>query len=59
MVESPYKGLAVDQWKAKTGELIKKHPLDSPEIVEVVLQSWSDIFDSRLGPKQFRIGTDI
>ncbi len=28
-------------------------------MVEVVLQSWNDIFDSKLGPKGFQIGKHI
>jgi len=59
MAESPYAGLPVDQWEQKTKELIDKHPLKSAEIVEIVLQSWNDIFDSKLGPKRFQIGRDI
>lgn len=59
MVESPYDGLSIDQWQAKTEELIAKHPLDSSDIVGSVLQSWSDIFDSKLGSKGFQIGRDI
>ena len=59
MADSPYLGLTVEQWKRKTEELVKTHPLAVDEIVAVVLQSWSDIFDSKLGPKAFQIGKDI
>jgi hypothetical protein len=59
MSESPYAGLPTDQWCAKTEELVNAHPLTRAEIVEAVLQAWHDIFDSRLGPKQFQIGKDI
>lgn len=59
MAESPYLGLTVEQWPGKTNELLALHPLKPAEIVEITLQSWSDIFDSRLGPKGFQIGKDI
>jgi hypothetical protein len=59
MADSPYKGLPVDQWIQKTEKLVKKHPLSSTEIVEVVFKSWEDIFNSRIGAKGFRIGKDI
>lgn len=59
MAESPYQGKDFEQWNEVTAELLKKHPLDQEEIVDVVLQSWSDIFNSKLGPKEFQIGRDI
>jgi hypothetical protein len=59
MADSPYAGLSVDKWLEKTKELVQQHPLKKEEIVEVVLQAWKDIFDSRLGPKGFQIGKDI
>lgn len=59
MSNSPYLGKHVDQWNEVTEELLKRHPLDQEEIVDVVLQSWRDIFNSKLGPKEFQIGRDI
>jgi hypothetical protein len=59
MSASPYEGVPVDQWMRKTEELVKKHPLKSAEIVEVVFLSWEDIFNSKIGSKGFRIGKDI
>jgi hypothetical protein len=59
MAESPYSGLAPVEWLQKTQQLIQEHPLERDEIVQVVLQAWKDIFDSRLGPKGFQIGKDI
>lgn len=56
---SPYAGVHVPDWKIKTQELIESHPLKTAEIVEVVLQAWNDIFDSKLGPKGFQIGVHI
>ncbi len=59
MEKSPYADLAIEQWSEKTKKLVKHHPLEASEMVEIVLQAWSDIFDSKLGPKEFKIGRDI
>ena len=59
MTDSPYVGIELADWESRTKELVSAHPLATAEIVEVVLQSWRDIFDSRLGPKGFQIGKDI
>jgi hypothetical protein len=59
MADSPYLGKSFEQWEKVTAELLKKHPLNHEEIVDVVLQSWRDIFNSKLGPKEFQIGRDI
>jgi hypothetical protein len=56
---SPYKALPVEGWENKTRQLIKKHPLDPDEIVEVVMKVWGDIFLSDIGSKPFRIGSDL
>ena len=56
---SPYAGLAVDDWAAKTRELIDQHPLDMGELHTVVLRVWADIFESGIGSKPFRIGIDL
>ncbi|MDR3737496.1 MAG: ScaI family restriction endonuclease [Terracidiphilus sp.] len=59
MADSPYLGLAEAKWLQKTNELIEAHPLKTKEIKEVVLQAWDDLFDSKFGPKNFKIGTHI
>jgi hypothetical protein len=59
MADSPYVGLPPEQWMEKTRELARECPLRAEEMMEVVLQAWKDIFDSRLGPKAFKIGKDI
>ncbi|GAB4290651.1 MAG: hypothetical protein Fur0025_25580 [Oscillatoriaceae cyanobacterium] len=56
---SPYEGLAPQDWEAKTRELIAKHPLDSTELYEVVLQQWDGIFESLITSKGYRIGIDF
>jgi hypothetical protein len=59
MAVSPYAGLAENAWLKKTEELVSAHPLKTSEIRCVVLQAWSDIFDSKLGPHNFQIGRHI
>lgn len=56
---SPYYGLNQDQWLAKTNDLIAAHPLKPTEMVELVLTCWKDIFVSRLGGLDYRIGHEI
>jgi hypothetical protein len=48
-----------EEWDDKTRDLIREHPLDEKEIVEVVLSSWASIFKSALGEKGFQIGEHI
>jgi len=56
---SPYRGLPEEKWLARTKRLIAAHPLKQKEIVEVVLSSWDAIFQSRIGPKGFKMGPDL
>ncbi len=56
---SPYTGLSIQQWEAKTLELINEHPLDPNELYEIVTSVWEDIFRSGIGSKPFRIGEDL
>ena len=58
-MNSPYKGKKPNQWLAVTKQLIAKHPLSTKEIKEVVLDSWEEIFRSKIGKKPYRIGKDI
>lgn len=59
MMDSPYAGLPVQEWEAKTKQLIKLHPLNPNEIYAVVLKSWNDLFDSKIGSRPFKIGQDL
>lgn len=53
---SPYDSLSEDKWIDKTLELINSHPLKD-EIKDIVLKSWDDIFNSKIG--SFSIGKEI
>ena len=52
-MESPYKNLPKEKWMEKTRELVDNHPLKD-KIKDVVLKSWNDIFNSKIG--SFSIG---
>lgn len=56
---SPYDGLAPSAWRARTDELIAKHPLDMDDTRDVVLATWASIFRSNIGTQGFVIGRDI
>jgi hypothetical protein len=58
-VISPYSGVPEKKWVEKTKKLIAAHPLDPRELVEVALQAWDAIFQSKIGPHRFRIGTHL
>ncbi|HGG7548015.1 TPA: ScaI family restriction endonuclease [Neisseria meningitidis] len=49
---SPYASLNEELWISKTEELIKQHPLSEKEIVQLCLDSWENIFSSRIGNLQ-------
>lgn len=53
----PYNGLHSNEWRAKTEELISRHPLNPHEIVDVTLKAWQNIFESSIGG--FHIGKEI
>lgn len=57
--DSPYSGVSHERWIEKTKELVAAHPLGTKEIVEVVLEAWEGIFESTIGKKGFKIGTEI
>ncbi len=46
---SPYSGLPVEQWEAKTKEIIEQYPLDLETIREIALASWSSLWLTKLG----------
>jgi ScaI-like restriction endonuclease len=46
---SPYTGIPIEQWEARTSELIKQHPLDLETIREVALASWGTLWLTKIG----------
>ncbi|MHB8241094.1 MAG: ScaI family restriction endonuclease [Solirubrobacteraceae bacterium] len=57
--QSPYDGVSADKWVAKTNALLKDYPVKRSELVEIVLDEWASIFDSRIGKLGLRIGEHI
>lgn len=55
---SPYISLEKSQWKSMTEELVSNHPLDTDEIVEVVLDAWDRILLTKIGG-ELQIGVDV
>ncbi len=55
-IQSPYAGVPVEEWQAKTLELIKQHPLNSSEIYELINQVWHEIFESNITSSAYKIG---
>ena len=55
----PYEGRERNEWETTTAALVRMHPLNPKEIVEVVLATWNGIFESRIGDRGFRLGIDI
>jgi hypothetical protein len=59
MRASPYRGIPRARWLTITQELVASHPLSSEELVNVCLDAWTDIFQSKIGKKPFFIGEQI
>ena len=57
-MSSPYDRLLSYQWKLKTEELVAAHPLETSEIVQVVLEAWEGILMTQIAGK-LQIGVDI
>lgn len=47
---SPYNNQEEKNWKKITEKLIGEHPLSKEQIVDAVLTSWKQIFESKIGP---------
>lgn len=57
-MSSPYDGLRVSQWEAKTIGIIKSYPMSTDTIVEIVTETWESIFESTIG-RHAKIGQHI
>jgi hypothetical protein len=49
----------VSKWSQTTDKLLRVFPLAMGDLVKVVLACWEDIFHSKIGAWQYRIGKDI
>lgn len=57
-MSSPYKNLELSEWKNKTIDLVDNHPIDTREIVEIVLDAWERILTTKIGG-ELQIGVDV
>lgn len=57
-MNSPYENRMVACWDAITQQLLNKHPLTEDEIVEIVLDAWDSIMQTKIGGK-LQIGVDV
>jgi hypothetical protein len=46
---SPYKELPVEEWAAKTKELVERHPLNLKTIREVAIATWGTLWLTKIG----------
>ncbi len=53
-----YAGLEPNEWQEKTKELVRDHPLDMNEIIDVVLEAWDGIMRTKIAD-ELQIGVDI
>ena len=58
-MNNPYNNHNIYEWYEITCKLIENHPLDMDIVVETVLESWKDIFQSSFGKNNAKIGKDI
>ena len=56
---SPYYKINPQKWQSITKKLIEDPPLPMNEVRDVVLDSWNNIFHSKIGEKPYLIGKDI
>lgn len=55
---SPYEGVPISGWQMLTERIVQQHPLDTKEIVEVVLEAWDKIMLTKIGG-ELQIGVHI
>lgn len=61
MMRSPYKKNCNKDWLAITKDLVEKHPLESEEIVDVILLCWNSITNLKfnLNDEEIFVGKEI
>jgi hypothetical protein len=48
-MQSPYANIPTEEWKSVTWKLVDSHPLKTGQILESALQSWSRLWNTRVG----------
>lgn len=59
MTGSPYQGTSSSEWLGVTGGLLREFPLTQDQLVNLVLRSWEQIYESSFGSGKLRVGSDI
>lgn len=57
-MKSPYENQPIEKWPEITEKIVEQHPLDVNEIVEIVLEAWERILNTKIGG-ELQIGKDI
>ena len=57
-MSSPYIGHPQSEWDKITKQLVSQYPLKTNDIIDVVLQAWEGIFNTKIAG-ELQIGTDI
>ena len=57
-MKSPYKGSNIENWEIITQKILKKHPIDTNELVQITLSAWEKIFKTKIGG-ELQIGVDV
>ncbi|MCT0255309.1 MULTISPECIES: ScaI family restriction endonuclease [unclassified Synechocystis] len=52
---SPYHDLSVEEWLAKTKDLVNQHPLDFETIRRVALKCWHTLWSTTIGESELSV----
>src|SRR3990172_7631726 len=59
MKRSHYARLPPSKWLRVTEKLLRQFPIKTDDLVKTVLESWQDIFKSKIGQHSYHIGREI
>ncbi len=55
---SPYKNIDIDKWEEKTKQLLYEYPMDMSDMVDVVLEAWESVLNTKIAEK-YKVGIDV
>lgn len=55
---NPYQGISIEGWRNITQEIVHQNPINKNEIVEIILEAWEKILDTKIGG-DLQVGVDI
>jgi len=59
MKSSPFRAVPPSKWLRVTQRLLQQFPIKPADLVSVVLESWVDIFESKIGKHAYHIGQEV